>query len=275
MDEHNLRDSLQVIFDSVLDNIIDVDDELFEFLESLVHVGQIALDVHGCPSQCDHTRSEFKVKIFDVRKQEVLADRLDLRVDSLVFLECVEEFVVVGFKLVFLEENDLRGFRDFNTLSIEALSFSDELHDFQVEVHVELLVFIVSDDESGLECSLGLFDFIYPILVVPHFVDGELLAESVVGSVVSTDFSRIDHVLRENVDWAGDLLEEMARPDDFTSFRRHVTDQRRVRFLVLEDTLNGIEISGIVVEDSVVSGSQIVLQGVTLDRRLELVKEFQ
>jgi hypothetical protein len=85
-----------------------------------------------------------------VMKKQILANGLNLRVDSLVFLQGVEELVVVSLELVFLEENDSSGFWDLDSLSVKAFGFTDELHDFQIEVHVELLIFLVSDNQGGL-----------------------------------------------------------------------------------------------------------------------------
>lgn len=139
-----------------------------------------------------------------------------------------------------MKEDDSGGFGDFDSDSVHTLGFSDQLHDFKVEVDVEFFVFLVSDDQGGLESSLGLLDFIAPRLVVPHFVDGELLSESVVGSVVTFNFVGVDHVFGEHVDRSSNLLEEMSSPNDFAGIWRHVSHDWGVSFLVSEDSLDSV-----------------------------------
>ena len=46
----------------------------------------------------------------------------------------------------------------------------------EVDVHL----FLIVDDQSGLEGSLGPFDVIAPNHEVPHLVNSELLAKTVV-----------------------------------------------------------------------------------------------
>jgi hypothetical protein len=65
----------------------------------------------------------------------------------------------------------------------------------------------VSDDQGSLKGTFTLLDLINPVLVVPHLIDGKLFTQSIVRTVISLDFSVVDYVLWEHVDWASDLLE--------------------------------------------------------------------
>ena len=46
MDKHNFGNSLKIIFNSILNNIIDIDNQLLKFLKALMHVVKIAFNVH-------------------------------------------------------------------------------------------------------------------------------------------------------------------------------------------------------------------------------------
>jgi len=117
----------------------------------------------------------------------------------------------------------------------------------------------VTHDQSGLQGGLTFLDFVAPTLVVPHFINGELFAQSIVTSVVTFDFVGVDDVFREHVDRTRDFLEKMAGPDDFTGVRGHVSDDGRVGFLVGEDALDSVQFGGVVVQDGVVFGGEFVL----------------
>jgi len=67
----------------------------------------------------------------------------------------------------------------------------------------------------------------------------------------------------------------MTSPDNLAGIGRHVTDNGRVGLLVREDALNAIQFGGIIVEDRVVLGGELVLQGVALQRLVELVQQFK
>lgn len=46
VNQDSLGEGFKVVLDSVFHNIIDVNDELFEFGKTLVHMGQVAINVH-------------------------------------------------------------------------------------------------------------------------------------------------------------------------------------------------------------------------------------
>jgi len=57
VDQNGLGKGFQVILDSVLHDVIDVDDQLLEFDKAVVYVVEIAVDVHRGPGEGDHTGS--------------------------------------------------------------------------------------------------------------------------------------------------------------------------------------------------------------------------
>ncbi len=61
VDQQNLADHLQVVFNSVLDDVVDGDDQLLELVQALMHVLQIRVDVHGGPSEGHHTGPQFEL----------------------------------------------------------------------------------------------------------------------------------------------------------------------------------------------------------------------
>lgn len=275
LDERLFAHLFKVVFNSIFNDVIDVDDQLLKLLEAVVDVLQIGIDVHGGPGESDHSGSEFEFEVLDVGVEEELHDGLHFSDDSLVFFEHIEEFIVVGLEFFLLEKDDSSAFGDFDTHSVHGLGLSDQLHDFEVEVDIKLVVFLVSHDEGRLEGGLGLLDFVAPVLVVPHLIDGELLSQGVVGTVVFLDLRGVDDVLREHVDGAGDLLEQVSGPDDLSSFGRHVTDDGGVRLLIGEYSLDVIKLSGVIVQDGVVLGGEVVLQGVPFKRALEFSQKLE
>jgi hypothetical protein len=78
VDKEDLGDLLEVVLDTVLDDVVDRDDELVEFVETLVNVLEVGVDVHGGPGKGDHTGSELELKIFKMWLKKVLGDWLDL-----------------------------------------------------------------------------------------------------------------------------------------------------------------------------------------------------
>mmetsp|Transcript_33080 Transcript_33080/g.38445 ORF Transcript_33080/g.38445 Transcript_33080/m.38445 type:complete len:207 (+) Transcript_33080:705-1325(+) len=206
-----------------------------------------------------------------MRTEQLLGDWLNLSDDSLVFLKDVEEFVVVHLEFVLLKQDDTSRFWNVNSVTIHHLSFSDELHDFMIEVNVELLVVIRSDDKSGLETSLCSLNIIAPVLVVPHLVDSKMFTKRVISTVMLLHFRLIDLVGREAVNWTGDLLEQMASPDDLSGFRWHVSDKRWVLSLVIEDLEDIFELSSIAVKNSIVLAGQIVSKSLSLQDSFKLL----
>jgi len=196
VDQEDLGDSLEVVFNSVFNDIIDVDDQLLKLAETLVDVLQESIDIHGGPGQCQHTGSELEFEIFGVGLEDISGDVLDFTQNSCVFSQEVVEFVVVSLELFFLEEDDLGTVRDFLLVSLQAFGFSDQFKDVQVKVDDKgssrSVVLLVGDDEGGLETLLGFFNVVLPVLEVPHLVDCELLTQVVVGTKVLFEFLGID-----------------------------------------------------------------------------------
>lgn len=66
-DESDLGDLLKVALDSVFDDVVDVDDQLFESSQTVVHVFEVGVDVHTSPGQSDHSWSQFELQIINMR----------------------------------------------------------------------------------------------------------------------------------------------------------------------------------------------------------------
>lgn len=115
VDEDCLGETLKVVLDSVLHDVVDVDDQLLELGESLMDVVEVAIDVHGGPGESYHTWSQLVLKIFKVGHEQTLGVWSDLVHDSVVLTEDELELVVVHLELVFLEKDDLGALWDFNT----------------------------------------------------------------------------------------------------------------------------------------------------------------
>ncbi len=272
-DKRHFGDVLEIVFDTVLDDVVHVYDQLFQFVEALVHVGQIGVDVHGGPSQGRHPWMQFQLHVCNMWGQQVFANWFDLAIDALVFLQHIEELVIVHFELLLLEQDDAGTLGNRDALPVEALGLPDQLHDVHVEVHVQLLLGLMTDDEGRLKSSFGPLDLLDPEVIVPHLIDGEHLAKSIVISIVLLYLGRMDNVLGELCYGTRYLLIEMLRPDDLAGVVRHVADDGRVSLLVVEDALDDFELTGIVGEDCVVLGGQVVLEGVPLNRVLKLLEK--
>lgn len=102
-----------------------------------------------------------------MRSKQTASVRSDLVHNSDSLSDDILELVVVVLELSFLEENKLGTFRDLDTDTSEALSFTDQSENLSVEVHVELQVLIVSDEKGSLETSLSTVNFLLPFLS-PH-----------------------------------------------------------------------------------------------------------
>ena len=70
IDEHCLGKSLKVVFNTVLHNVVDVDDELLEFGQTLMHVIQIAVDIHRSPGESYHTWAQLVLEILEMGHEE-------------------------------------------------------------------------------------------------------------------------------------------------------------------------------------------------------------
>jgi hypothetical protein len=150
IDKKDLGDLLEVILDTILNNIVNRDDELVEFVKTLMNMLKIRVNVHGGPGKGDHTGSELELKILKMGLEEVLGDRLDLSKNLLVLIENILELIEVHLKLLFLEKDDSSSLRDLNMLSLEALGFTNKLENSDIEVNVERSGITFSDDKGSL-----------------------------------------------------------------------------------------------------------------------------
>ncbi len=171
---------------------------------------------------------------------------------SFILFQYKEQLIIIGFKFILLKQDYSGGFRNFNSNSIHAFGFSNQLHYFKVKVNIKFLVFFVSHNQSGLKCSFWFFNFIAPGLIIPHFIDSQLFSKSIVTSIVSLDFLTIYDMFWEHIDWSCYFLEQMSGPDNFSSIGRHISDNGRVCFLVSENTLDSVQFSGIIVQNGIV-----------------------
>ena len=211
-----------------------------------MHVSQIGVDFHGGSSHGRHPWMQFQLYVCNMWDQQIFANWFDLAIDALVFLQYIEE--------------------PRYSLPVKALGLLDQLHDVHVEVHVQLLRGLMKDGEGSLKSSFGPLDLLDPEVIVPHLIDGEHLAKSIVISIVLLYLGRMDNVLGELCYGTRYLLIEMLRPDDLAGVVRHVADDERVSLLVVEDALNDFELTGIVGEDCV------ALEDVPLNRVLKLLE---
>jgi len=49
MDKDNFGNSFKIIFNSILNDIIDIDNQLFQFLKALMNIVKIAFNIHWSP----------------------------------------------------------------------------------------------------------------------------------------------------------------------------------------------------------------------------------
>ena len=87
---------------------------------------------------------------------EKRADHRDqLLHDPVVLLQHEAQAVVVGLELVLLQQHHLGAVRHLHADALQALSLADQLHDLAIEVHVQLVVLRVANDERRVQPSLG------------------------------------------------------------------------------------------------------------------------
>lgn len=70
VDQDSLGEGLEVVLNSVLHNVIDVDNKLLKFGEALMNMSQVTINVHRCPGKGNHTRAELVLKIFKMWNQQ-------------------------------------------------------------------------------------------------------------------------------------------------------------------------------------------------------------
>jgi hypothetical protein len=145
VDKNGLGEGLQVVFNSVLHDVVDVDDQLLELGKSLMDVVQVSINVHGSPGEGDHTWSEFVLQVLKMWDQKTLSVWSDLVHDPVVLSQDKLKLVVVVLELVFLEKHNLGTLWDVNTNSRQALGLSNKGKDLRVKVDVQFVVLWMSD----------------------------------------------------------------------------------------------------------------------------------
>jgi hypothetical protein len=211
VDQDSLGERFEVVLNTVLHDIIDVNNQLFKLGEALMNVIEITIDVHGSPGEGNHTGSEFVLEIFQVRHKKRLGVGSDLVDDSVVLSEDELELVLVGLELILLQQDDLGRLRDINgTNSREALSFSDEGHNLRVEVDIQLVVLRMSDDKGSLEASLGTINLGGPFLPPEILIGEEGVTNFVVGLDKLLGASKLDDVWRELFHGNRNPIEQMS-----------------------------------------------------------------
>jgi hypothetical protein len=165
VDQNSLGEGLEVVLNTVLHDVVNVDDQLLKLSKALMNVVEVTINVHGSPGKSDHTGSQFVLKILEMRNKERLGVRSDLVDNSIVFSEDELKLILVGLEFVFLKKNDLGRLWDLNgTDSGETLSFSNESHNLGIEVDIQLVVLRMSDDQSSLKASFGSVNLSGPFL---------------------------------------------------------------------------------------------------------------
>lgn len=74
--------------------------------------------------------------ICDMRREQIFADGFDFPDDPFVLFENIKQLIVVHFELFFLKKDNSSTLRDRDTLSIQALCFSDKLHDVDIKINI-------------------------------------------------------------------------------------------------------------------------------------------
>jgi len=115
VDKNGLGETLKVVLNSVLHDIVDVDNELLELGKTLMNMMEIAINIHGSPGQSDHTWSEFVLKILKMWHKKRFGVWSDLVDDTVVLSEDELELVVVHLEFIFLQKNDFGSFWNINS----------------------------------------------------------------------------------------------------------------------------------------------------------------
>jgi len=87
VDENGLGKTLKVVLDTVLHDVVDIDDKLLQFGKALMDVVQISINVHGSPGKGHHTWSQFVLQILKMWHKETFCVRSDLVYNSVILAE--------------------------------------------------------------------------------------------------------------------------------------------------------------------------------------------
>ena len=276
VNEDGLGERFEVVLDTVLHDVVDVDNELLELGKTLVHVLKVAIDVHRCPGQDVHAWAKLVLEVLKMRHEQRLGVRADPADDTLIFSKHEGKLVVVHLKLLFLEQDNLGALGDLDADTAKAFGLADKSHDIGIKVHAESVVVRVTDDESGEKTCLGLVDLIDPSL--PPFV---LEVEEVVSDVVVALYlfhclfgiAVAQKLLRELLHRCGCAVEEVARPCDGARNLGQVADNRGISELLLELVFDFRDKDGVSLEQKIVFGFEASLQVVTVKNAAELAEQ--
>jgi len=69
IDENSLGEGLEVVLNSVLHDVVDVDNQLLELGKTNMHVIQVTIDVHRGPGKGHHSWSKLVLEVLEVRHE--------------------------------------------------------------------------------------------------------------------------------------------------------------------------------------------------------------
>lgn len=169
------------------------------------------------------------------------------------------QLIVVVLEFLFLQEDNLGGLGDVDADTGETLGLSNQSEDLRVEVHVQLHVVRVTNDQSGLQTGLGLVDVFLPLLSPEVFVREERVADL----IVLLEWLLVGLVL-ELLGWEllhgdGDTVEEVAGPSNGAGNGRQVAHNRRRLLELLVLLLDASHLDRVVREEDTVLEVQVLL----------------
>jgi len=164
VNEHSFGEGLEVVLNSVLHDVVDVDDKLLKLSETHMHVVKVTIDVHRGPSQSNHSRAQLVLQIFEVGNKKRFSVGSNLVDDAVILTENELKLVVVVLELFLLKQDNLCRLRNVDSNTGQAFCFTDESEDFRVKVDIQLVVIRMADDQCCLKTSLGLLNLKDPLL---------------------------------------------------------------------------------------------------------------
>jgi len=114
VNKHCLGESLKVVLNAVLHDVVNVDNKLVELVETLVNVVKEAFNVHRGPSERADTGAKTALEIIDVRGKERSGIWSNFVHNTNALTNNVLKLVVVVLELVLLEKHDLGRLRNLN-----------------------------------------------------------------------------------------------------------------------------------------------------------------
>jgi len=178
-------------------------------------MAQVAVDVHWCPSQSDHTWTKFVLKIFKMRDKKWFSVRSNLVYNSVVFSQHKLKFVVIVFELFFLKEHNFSWLGNIDSNTTQTLGLSDKSKNFGVKVNIELVIIRMTNDQCCLETSLSFFNFDCPFLAPQVFIREKSVAYLVERLDWFLEFSLFWKLRWELLHRHWDSVEKMSWPSDW------------------------------------------------------------